>query len=75
MKDKLKNKIKIEIDNNRLWKAKEILQGAISSLPYDEEMYYEYAKVLYKLGDYVESGKYFLLTNSTDNNYNKVIES
>lgn len=74
MKNKLKKKIETEINNNRLWKAKEILYGAISSLPYDEEIYYEYAKVLYKLGDYVEGGKYFLLTNSTNDDYNKAIE-
>jgi DNA-binding SARP family transcriptional activator len=59
MKDELKKRIENEINNNRIWKAKEILQGMIRSQPYDEELYYQYAKILYKLGDFVESGKYF----------------
>jgi tetratricopeptide (TPR) repeat protein len=74
MKDELKKRIEDEINNNRIWKAKEILQGMIRSQPYDEEVYYQYAKILYKLGDFVESGKYFLLSDASNEDYKKAID-
>ncbi len=69
----LKNKVKQEKQNGRLWKVKEILQGSIASYPYNEELYFEYAKVLFELGDYLESGKYFLLTNTKDKKHHEAI--
>lgn len=69
----LRNKFIKELNINRRWKAKELLQGAIASSPYDNELYYEYAKILYSLEDYVESGKYFLLTDSHEPNYQNAI--
>lgn len=74
MNKKLKSKIKEEINQKRLWKAKEMLQSSIASSPYDEETYFEYAKLLYQLGDMVESGKYFLLTNTNDINHSNAIK-
>jgi tetratricopeptide (TPR) repeat protein len=74
MKDELKKRIENEINNNRIWKAKEILQGMIKSQPYDEELYYQYAKILYNLGDFVESGKYFLLSDTSSKEYKQAID-
>ena len=73
MTETLKNKVRQEKQNDRLWRAKEILQGAIASCPYDEELYFEYAKVLFELGDYLESGKYFLLTNTDEKEHHEAI--
>ena len=52
---------------------KGILQGSIASYPYNEELYFEYAKVLFELGDYLESGKYFLLTNTNEKEHHEAI--
>ncbi len=73
MTEVLKNKVKEEKKNDRLWKSKEILQGAIASNPYDEELYLEYANILFELGDYLESGKYFLLTNTDNKRHHEAI--
>ena len=73
MTEALKNRVKREKENDRLWRVKEILQGAIASYPYNEELYLEYAKVLFDLGNYLESGKYFLLTSSKDKKHHQAI--
>ena len=68
------SRIEEEIANNRIWRAKELLQSYIGSSPYDEILYLEYAKILYTLGDHVESGKYFLLTSNQEPAHQEVIE-
>jgi len=74
MTEETKFRIDEELRNDRLWKAKEILQGTIKSNPYDEEVYLEYAKILYHhQKDYLESGKYFLLTNTQKDIYLEAI--
>jgi len=74
MDKRLKEKIEFELKNNRLWRVKELLSSAIKNYDYDEELYLEYAKTLYKLGDYMESGKYFLLTNTKEKEYLEATE-
>jgi len=74
MDKKLKERIALELKSNRLWRAKELLSSAIKNYDYDEELYFEYARLLYRLGDYMESGKYFLLTNTKKKEYLDAIE-
>ncbi len=48
----------------KLWQAKEILQGRISSHPYDAEIMEEYGSVLLEMGDDLEAGKYLFLSGA-----------
>jgi len=51
-----------EIENGRLWRAKEILASSIATYGYSRELLLVLAEVLLKMGDDLEAGKYFLLT-------------
>ena len=73
MDKKLKKKIDIELKHNRLWRVKELYSSAIKYHEYDQELYFEYAKILFKFGDYMESGKYFLLTDTNEEKYVETI--
>ena len=74
MDKKLKKKINIELKHNRLWRVKELYSSAIKYHEYDQELYFEYAKILFEFGDYMESGKYFLLTDTNEEKYIKTIK-
>ena len=70
----LQSRVQEEIANNRIWRAKELLQSYIGSSAYDETLYLEYAKLLYALGDHLESGKYFLLTSTQEPAHQEAIK-
>jgi len=46
----------------QVWRAKEILRGNIGQRPYDPELYRRYGRLLLKLGDLPEAGKYLFLS-------------
>jgi len=50
----------------RDWKAKEILQGAVSNHPTDPRVLEAYGRVLHDLGDRIEAGKYLFLAGAQD---------
>ena len=51
-----------EIQKDRLWKAKEILQGNLRRFGYDKKLYEMYGKLLDRLGDRMEAGRYLFLS-------------
>lgn len=57
----------------RLWRAKEMLQGRISSHPYDAEIMEEYGSVLLEMGDDLEAGKYLFLSGARSPAYKSAI--
>ena len=59
MKSKISYQDRVEkaLGDGKPWRAKEILQGRISSLPYDKECYELYGKVLLQMGDTVNAGR------------------
>ena len=68
---KILGKVAKESGNGRIWRAKETLQSNVQY--YDEELYLRYAEILEKMGDNVEAGKYYLLSNKFDAPYNELI--
>ena len=52
------------LDQGRLWRAKEILQGRIGSLTYDPLLYEAYGAVLLEMQDLLQAGKYLFLSGS-----------
>ncbi|RMD45779.1 MAG: hypothetical protein D6834_03315 [Aquificota bacterium] len=73
MKNTTKIKIEKAYKEGKLWKVKEILEGNIRSQPYDKEIYEEYGKLLYQLGDLKNAGKYLLLSGNTEDKYKDAI--
>ncbi len=57
------------LEEGTLWRAKEILQGNISSHGYDPEIFECYGQVLLRMGDDIEAGKYLFLSGVRDKEY------
>jgi hypothetical protein len=50
------------IEEGRLWRAKEILSSSIPQYGYSTELYRAYADLLFKMGDELQAGRYYLLS-------------
>ncbi len=74
MTKKQKEKLALALKEKGYWRVKELLQSYISSLEYDKETYFEYAKILHHYGDFVHSGKYFFLCDTSIEKYKKAID-
>jgi len=74
--DRLLTRARVEMESGRLWRAKEILRGAISSTTYATEpvVLETYGKLLDALGDRYEAGKYLFLSGSRAPEYVAAIE-
>ena len=62
-----------EIDRGRVWRAKEILQGSVRTLGYNLELYEEYGKLLLRMGDAPEAGRYLFLSGARKPEYHEAI--
>ncbi len=74
MTKKQKKKLALALQEKGHWRVKELLQSYISGLEYDKETYFEYAKILHHYGDFVQSGKYFFLCDTSIEKYKKAID-
>jgi hypothetical protein len=68
-----RTRVSREIAAKRLWRAKEILQGALSTFGYDTDLYEQYGQLLLLMGDDVEAGKYFFLSGVRKPEYREAI--
>jgi tetratricopeptide (TPR) repeat protein len=67
-------KARIEINRGRLWKAKEILRGAIGQREYDLDLYRAYGELLLKMGELPEAGKYLFLSGSESVDHESAVQ-
>lgn len=68
------DKARRELDHGNLWRAKEILQGAIRSESYDVELYEMMGTVFLRMGDLPEAGRFLFLSGVRRNDYLEAIE-
>ena len=68
------SRAKTELEKNRLWRSKEILQGALITYGYDIELYEAYGLTLLKMGDLVEAGRFLFLSAKRKNEYLEAID-
>lgn len=61
-----------ELAQGRLWRAKEVLQGAISN-GYDRELFERLGLVLLRMGDLCEAGRYLFLSGRREAAYQESI--
>jgi hypothetical protein len=61
------------IANGEHWKAKEKLQGRLSALTYDCDLFESYGQVLLKMHDSLEAGKYLFLSGARKPEYDDSI--
>lgn len=53
-----------EIEAGRLWRAKEMLQGALSQVIFDDQLLEKYGQVLLAMGDDLEAGRFLFASGS-----------
>jgi hypothetical protein len=68
------DKARREIENGNLWRAKEILQGAIRNESYDVELFEMMGTVLLRMGDLGEAGRFLFLSGVRKPEYRESIE-
>ena len=68
------DKAQRELDHGNLWRAKEILQGAIRGENYDVQLYEMMGTVLLRMGDLPEAGRFLFLSGVRRNEYLEAIE-
>ena len=73
-RQKTLERAKAALREKTLWRAKEILQGNISSHGYDSEIFECYGQVLLQMGDTIEAGKYLFLSGFQNPEYHDAIE-
>ncbi len=61
------------IRDGRLWRAKEILQGRLSSPDFDRELLFRYGEVLLLMGDHVEAGRILFCAGAREPAHQEVI--
>jgi hypothetical protein len=72
--NRIVDKARREIENGNLWRAKEILQGAIRSEGYDVELFEMMGTVLLRMGDVHEAGRFLFLSGIRRPDYQEAIE-
>lgn len=75
MTNRTLDKAQREMDNGNLWRAKEILQGAIGSgESYDVQLFEMMGSVLLRMGDLPEAGRFLFLSGVRQPDYREAIE-
>ena len=69
----LLNRVNAEIAAGRIWRAKEILRGNIASGRIEPEVLEAYGRLLARLGETPEAGKYLFLSGAREESYSEAI--
>jgi len=62
-----------QIQQGKLWRAKDILSGSLSNYPFTPEFYRAYGELLFRMGDLREAGRFLFLSGARESNYSNVI--
>lgn len=74
MTKRILDKARSELEQGNLWRAKEILQGAIRSESYNVELFEMMGTVFLRMGDLPEAGKFLFLSGVRRPEYVEPIE-
>lgn len=74
MTNRTLDKAQREIENGNLWRAKEILQGAIRSESYEVQLFEMLGTVFLRMGDLPEAGRFLFLSGVRQPEYLEAIE-
>jgi hypothetical protein len=74
MTNRTLDKAQREIENGNLWRAKEILQGAVAIEKYDVQLFEMMGTVLLKMGDVPEAGRFLFISGVRKPEYLEAIE-
>lgn len=67
--DSLLDRAEQAVRQGELWRAKEILRGAIPARGYDQALFERLGLVLLQMGDLLEAGKYLFLSGRRETSY------
>lgn len=74
MTNRILDKARKELEQGNLWRAKEILQGAIRSGSYDVQLFETLGTVFLRMGDLPEAGRFLFLSGVRRPEYLESIE-
>lgn len=74
MTNRILDKARSEVEKGNLWRAKEILQGAIRSESYNVELFEMTGIVFLRMGDLPEAGRFLFLSGVRTPEYQEPIE-
>lgn len=74
MTNRILDKAQHELEQGNLWRAKEILQGAVRSDGYDVQLFEMMGTVLLRMGDLPEAGRFLFLSGVRRAEYLEAIE-
>jgi hypothetical protein len=74
MTNRTLDKAQREIENGNLWRAKEILQGAVGSDSYDVRLFEMMGTVLLRMGDLPEAGRFLFISGVRQPDYLEAID-
>jgi hypothetical protein len=72
--EQLLSKVEAHIQTRHIWRAKELLRGAIGSGQIDPRILERYGQVLESVGDRIEAGKYLFLSGVRRPDYQPSIQ-
>jgi hypothetical protein len=72
--NRILDKARAEVEKGNLWRAKEILQGAIRSNSYDVQLFEMLGTVFLRMGDLPEAGRFLFLSGVRNSEYLEAIE-
>lgn len=72
--NRILDKARRELEEGKLWRAKEILQGAVRSEGYDVQLFEMMGTVLLRMGDVPEAGRFLFLSGVRTPEYLEAIE-
>jgi hypothetical protein len=72
--NRILDKARQEIEQGNLWRAKEILQGAIGRENYDAQLFEMMGIVFLRMGDLPEAGRFLFLSGVRNPEYREAIE-
>lgn len=74
MTNRILDRARKEIEQGNLWRAKEILQGAIRRESYDSQLFEMMGTVFLTMGDVPEAGRFLFLSGVRQPEYREAIE-
>lgn len=67
-------KVEMEIRAGRLWRAKEMVQGALAKPEFDPDLLEKYGQILLAMGDDLEAGRYLFASGRRRPDYRRAID-
>ena len=67
------DRVEAAVGDEKPWRAKEILSGRVSSCAFDPDLYEQYGRLLLRMGDVKEAGRFLFVSGRRRQEYDEAI--